>query len=106
MTEHHLSITKVHNKWKVVDSVDTSRTAVSAKRGERIVWEADGSDVYFQFMDDKLFGDYTRSLKANQRLVMVVGNGARSGEHPYAVFCVADNEYATGDSPPKIIIET
>ncbi len=103
--EHKLSIQKVKNKWKVVDEMDTTKTMVKAKRGERIVWIAKGSDVYFQFMDQKLFGDYTRSLKNGQRLVLTIGSQAKGGPNRYAVFCMADKAFATGESPPVIIIE-
>ncbi len=103
--EVHLVVKKINNQWRVVDATDNTRTRVTAKRGEKVVWTAEGSDMYFQFIDQKLFGDYTRTLKAGQKLMLVVGNQAHSGENAYAVFCTATNEYARGDSPPKIIVE-
>lgn len=103
--EHNLQVRKVRNKWKVVESQDSTKTTVRAKKGEKIIWEAVGSDVYFQFMDDKLFGNYTRVLKDGHKLVLSVGNNAKTGVNHYAVFCIADLEYATGDSPPVIIVD-
>jgi hypothetical protein len=103
--EHELSVRKVKNKWKVVDSQDSTKTKVIAKKNEKIVWTAEGSEVYFQFLDEKLFGDYTKKLKAGQKLKLTIGNKAKSGPNRYAVFCLADSTFATGDSPPEIIIE-
>ncbi|MFZ0390362.1 MAG: hypothetical protein WAN36_07860 [Calditrichia bacterium] len=102
---HNLSIKKMNKKWRVVDANDTSRVHIVAHRGDKIVWYAQGSDVYFQFMDDKIFGGYTRHLKDGQKLVLNVNKLAKSGENRYAVFCLSDNEFATGGSPPTIIIE-
>lgn len=103
--QHNLLVTKVQSKWKVVDAQDTTSTTVKAKRGEQIIWTAKGSDVYFQFLDDKIFGDYARSLKDGKKLVLTVGAGAKTGPNPYAVFCISDLEYATGGSPPVIIVD-
>ncbi|MEX0736051.1 MAG: hypothetical protein WD182_01320 [Bacteroidota bacterium] len=100
--KHDISILKIKNRWKVVSATGDT---VKAKRGEQIVWTAVGSDMYFQFMDDKLFGGFTRKLKAGQKLNLPVATGARRGVNAYAVFCLADKEFATGDSPPIIIIE-
>ena len=100
--EHKLLIKKIKNKWKVVDASDTTRTKIYAKRGEKITWTAVGTDAYFQFMGIKLFGNYTKSLKAGQKLTLVIGNKARLGIHQYAVFCLPDKEFAEGDSPPEL----
>ncbi len=103
--KHQVTIKKINNEWRVVDSEDNSKSVVRSKRGEQIIWTAEGSDVYFQFMDEKLVGNYTRTLKDGQKLVLNVGNGAKSGSNPYAVFCIKDKEFARGQSPPAIIIE-
>lgn len=103
--EHQLTIKKVRNKWKVIVGQDTLRTRITAKRGEKITWVAEGTDAYFQFMGNKLFGNYTRTLKDGKKLTLVVGNNARKGIHYYAVFCTADMEYAEGESPPQIGVE-
>ncbi len=103
--EHKLLVKKIKNQWKVVLESDTNSTQVRGKRGDKIVWTAEGTDAYFQFMDTKLFGDYTRHLKSGQKLILVIGANAKTGINEYAVFCYTDKQYATGDSPPKIIIE-
>ena len=103
--EHKLKILKVNNKWKVVHEEDITKVKIKAKRGEKIVWTASGSDMYFQFMDEKLFGNYTRTLKDGQKLVLPIGSEAKLGSHPYAVFCLTDKAFATGESPPTIIVE-
>jgi plastocyanin len=100
--EYSLSVKKVENQWKVVSATGDT---VKAKPGDRVTWTAVGTDAYFQFMDDKLFGGFTRMVKAGQKLTLPVGAGARKGINPYAVFCVAGSQFARGDSPPIIIIE-
>jgi hypothetical protein len=100
--KHEIRIEKIHNRWKVVSATGDT---VKAKRGELIVWTPVESDMYFQFMDDKLFGGFTHKRKAGQKLSLAVANGARKGVNAYAVFCLADSAFATGDSPPIIIIE-
>ena len=102
---HYLTIKKIKNEWKVVDSEDSTKIRVTAKRGEKIVWTAEGSDVYFQFMDENLFGRFKHELKDGKKLTLPIGQAAKLGPNPYAVFCIADKEYATGNSPPTIIIE-
>jgi hypothetical protein len=100
-----ISIKKVKKKWKVVDATDSTNTNIKGKRGQKIVWKAEGSDVYFQFMDDKLVGNYTRRLKDGQKLTLVIGPNAKKGVNYYAVFCLSDSTYAVGGSPPKLTIE-
>ncbi|MBM4169975.1 MAG: hypothetical protein FJ215_12595 [Ignavibacteria bacterium] len=101
---HELEIKKINNRWKVVIQ-GTTTTTVKAKRGERIVWTAKGTDAYFQFIDTTLFGGFTKSVKAGQKLNLPIGKFAKLGTNVYSVFCYAEKEYAEGDSPPKIIIE-
>jgi len=103
--ERKISIKKLNNKWKTLDADDHSKTKVKVKRGEKIVWEAEGTDLYFQFMDDKLFGNYTKSLKAGQKLSLTVGPNAVQGENKYAVFHHSEKQFIEGNSPPAIIVE-
>jgi hypothetical protein len=102
---HHLVIMKVQDTWKVVQEEDSTRTLVVARKGDRIRWIARGSDVYFQFMDARIFGGHTQMLPDGKELTLTVSRVARAGENPYAVFCLKDREFARGDSPPVIIIE-
>lgn len=103
--QHELLVKKVRNEWKVVSSQDETKTQIRAKRGDRISIQAEGSDIYFQFMDSKLFGDYTRVLKKGQQVVLNISRLAKVGSHRYAAFCLEDKVFATGESPPVIIVE-
>ena len=103
--EHPLHIRKVHNKWKVVDSQDSTKSLVKTKKGENIVWKALGTDVYLQFPDSTLFGTESETITSGKTLRLRVLPTAQSGRYPYAVFCVTGKAYATGDSPPVIIVE-
>ncbi len=92
---HSAAIKKVDKKkWKV--------DKITAKKDDVVAWSSSTSDLYFQFMDDVLFGEYTYTVKKSQTLALKV-KGA-SGTYKYAIFNMADSTYITGDSPPTIII--
>ncbi len=103
--EHHLSIMKLKKGWKVVQAADTTNTTVVVKKGDKIIWTAYGSKVFIQFLDQKLVGKYTHAIDDGEEFRVTVGNLAKKGPNPYAVFCLADLEFATGGSPPKIVVE-
>jgi hypothetical protein len=121
--EVNLTIKKIDGEWKVVN--DSSQTKVKAKKGAKISWTAEGTDVYFQFMEGKLLAKVkdkdkarnseeaaslpeiysTNRVSAGQSQSFIIRASIKRGDYPYAVFCMADSVFATGDSPPKIIIE-
>ncbi len=102
---HYLTIVKINNKWLVVQEGDTLSGPVTVRRGEKVVWNSDSSDVFFQFLDTRLFGGFTRKLKAGHKLTLVVGSAARLGVHYYAVFVLKDQVFAEGGSPPSVTVE-
>ncbi len=102
LKKHDLVIKKIDGEWKVVHAQDHAKKTVKAKKRDKITWKAEGTDVYFQFMDEQLFG---RSKDHGKNLTLTVTDNARRGSHFYAVFCLADCTFATGNSPPEIIIE-
>lgn len=103
--QHTLSFTKIENEWKVVDSNDTTKTEIEVYRGDTVTWQApEESDVYFQFMDDQLTGIYTKVLNRGGSLDLTIGEEAKEGDNPYAVFVYADSVYARGESPPRMIV--
>lgn len=119
----NLKIKKVNNEWKVVD--ESYATQVKAKTGDKVTWTAEGTDAYFQFIEGKLVAKEkdkekaskkgeaeslaeiytTNKVAAGESVSFVIRASAAKGKYPYAVFCTADSVFATGDSPPKIIIE-
>lgn len=121
--ELNLTIKKINGEWKVVDQ--SEQTKVKAKKGAKVTWTAEGTDVYFQFMEGKLVAkekdkekarksDEAESLPeiyttnrvlAGQSQAFIVRASIKKGNYPYAVFCMADSVFATGDSPPQIIVE-
>ncbi len=103
--DHNVHVRKVQNKWKVVQAQDSTKTLVKAKRGDYIVWKAVGSDAFFQFQDSTLFGTDSGIAAAGKTLRLQVSSTADSGRHIYSVFCLKDRAFATGDSPPVIIVE-
>ncbi len=98
-----LSVKKVGQVWKVVQT-GTTNTDVRAKKGQKIIFSAEGTDVYFQFGETGLFGGHTKYLQNGKTLNLVVGNVA-NGTYVYAAFCLGPKEYAEGGSPPKIIVD-
>ena len=99
----HLSVKLVGNVWKVVIT-GTTQTAVRVVKGQKIVFHAEGSDVYFQFGESNLFGGHTKAVANGKTLMLPVGNVAK-GTYAYAAFCTGANVFAEGDSPPKIIVD-
>ncbi|MEX1140139.1 MAG: hypothetical protein WEB33_13625 [Bacteroidota bacterium] len=99
----NLSIKKVGNVWRVV-LAETTSSNVRVVKGQKIIFHAEGSDVYLQFDNDQLFGGNTRTIKNGNKLTLGVGNVAK-GVYTYAAFCTTPMVFAEGDSPPKIIVD-
>ncbi|MFZ0453253.1 MAG: hypothetical protein WCE54_18385 [Ignavibacteriaceae bacterium] len=110
---YDLTIMKMGNVWKVVQSDNHKNTEVKVKRNETITWTVEGSNAYLQFpqelfnpvgKEDSLSNGYTKFLKNGKKLKLKVKDSAVPGTYEYAVFVTADGVFARGDSPPKIII--
>lgn len=99
----NLSVKKIGNVWKVVVA-GTTTTEVHVVKGQRVIFTAEGSDLYFQFDNTNLFGGHTKFLKNGQKLTLGVGAVAK-GIYVYSVFCDGPKAYAEGGSPPKIIVD-
>ena len=109
-----LKVVKVEGEWKVVDAEDYSKFEVKVKKKDTITWLVVGTDAYFQFPEelfnpvdeeDSLVNGYTKFVRDGKKLKLKVKDDAKEGVYEYAVFCTADGVFATGGSPPKIIIE-
>ena len=100
--DHHMTIKKLGNEWKVVFSNDSTKSRITAKRNEKITWSAEGSDVFFQFMSENLFGKFSQKLEDGKTITLTIGEYAKLGIHRYSVFCLGDLEFASGNSPPEI----
>jgi hypothetical protein len=98
-----LSIVKVGNVWKVV-LTGTTETEVRVVEGQKITFHAEGTDVYMQFDNDKLFGGHTKTIKNGKKLTLGVGQ-VEKGVYVYAAFCSTPGVFAVGGSPPKIIVD-
>jgi hypothetical protein len=97
LTTREIGITLIDTQWKVPNK--------EVSRGDTVVWVApQNSDVYIQFMDDRLVGSYTQFIEKGQSLSKVIGKEARKGDNPYAVFIYEDSVYAVGESPPRLIV--
>lgn len=103
--QHRFRIAKLNNQWKVHDSKDTRNHVIRANRGDEVVWTAGGSDLYFQFPDSTLFDSSEATVADGDDLSLTVSTNAKPGRYTYSVFCSKENKFATGDSPPIIIIK-
>lgn len=99
----NVSVTKVGKVWKVV-LTGTTTTAVHVVKGQKVIFHAEGTDVYIQFDDSNLFGGHFRMIKAGKTLTLGVGQVAK-GVYTYSAFCDGPKVFAQGDSPPKIIVD-
>lgn len=86
---------KAGNRWKI--------RAIHASKDDIVTWTDAGSDLYFHFMDDSVFGVETQFVSKGDTLKLAVKT-TKNGVYPYAIFRTADSSFVTGDSPPKIII--
>lgn len=102
---HKLTVKKTGNKWKTFDKKKNVEKQPKVKRGDYVVWEADSSDVYFQFMDEKLFGTFNAFLKQGDTLRLEVGKKAKKGKNYYSAFIYNDKAYLEGSSPPQIVVD-
>ena len=87
------------------NKIEIKKAIEKAKKGEKVTWKATDSDLYFQFMDEQLFGTFTLMIKAGETEELVIGSKAKSGINSYAVFHLNEKEFAEGNSPPQIIVE-
>lgn len=102
---HELACMLVDNVWKIVDAQDSSKTELAVSRGDTVVWHApQNREIFFQFMDQELTGEYTQELLPGKSLTLVIGEKAKSGEHKYAVFVYGAKSFAKGESPPRMMI--
>jgi hypothetical protein len=111
-SKYYLSIKKIGNVWKVVDS--NNKTKVRVEKGAKITWTAEGSDVVFQFpsqiylkpqgKEDSLSKNNTKKIKSGKKLKLKITEDALQDTIVYAVFVLKDGVYAEGGSPPRIII--
>ncbi len=81
---------------------------VRAHRGDEIIWTHNGGKVTISFPPERDpfgIGQVTLAPGGQPTLKVEVPEKVELGTYVYSVFCVDDNEYAEGDSAPRIIIE-
>jgi hypothetical protein len=102
--EYTLVVKLINNEWRVVFEDDYSKSDVTLRRGDRIKWVVEGSDVSFQFPDARIFGEGIRVVRTGNSMVIAVSANSPLGTFPYAVFVHESMTYARGQSPPRIIV--
>lgn len=110
----NLTVKKVNNVWKVVNSENTDTVVV--RKNDKIYWDVVGTDAYFQFPveetkvfnkseSDSLAGGYTTVIKDGGQLKLKIKGDPEKGPIIYAVFCMADSVFAIQNSPPLVVVE-
>jgi len=102
--EHMVDVKEINGEWRVVLSEDDTKSDVIARRGDRIIWMVEGSDVTFKFSNRGILGYRTRNVKDGNRMILPVLNDSPLGEFDYTVFIENSGTYARGQSPPRIIV--
>jgi len=102
--EHRLDVKVINNEWRVVFADDENQSDVIARRGDRIIWNVEGSDATFRFPNRGIFGYRTRKVKEGNQLVLPVSSNSPLGEFDYTVFIENAGTNARGQSPPRIIV--
>jgi hypothetical protein len=103
--EHRFRIGKLNNLWKVHDTKDPKNRVIRASKGDKVIWTAAGSELYFQFPDETVFDSTEATVADGKDLALTVSMNAKPGRYTYSVFCGKEKKFATGDSPPTIIIQ-
>ena len=103
--EHHFRIGKLNNQWKVYDTKDSHNRVIHASQGDKVIWTAAGSELYFQFPDETVFDSTEATVADGHDLTLIVSMDAKPGRYTYSIFCTKEKKFATGDSPPVIIIQ-
>lgn len=99
------SVGKMQKTWRVYENKNHGNHVIKASVGDTITWSAVGTKLVFQFPDTTLFGKDNATVQDGQSLSLVVLKSAKKGRHVYAVFCTKGGVFASGDSPPVIIIQ-
>jgi len=102
---HRFRIGKLNGKWKVYDEKNSNTRMIIANRGDKVVWSTIGSEAFIQFPDAAIFGLTETSIASGKAITLTVSPNAKPGRYAYSIFCLKDKQYATGDSPPIIIIK-
>ena len=104
--EHHkFSVGKMDKTWRVYEDKNHGNHVIKASVGDTVTWTASGTNLVFQFPEKTLFGTDNATIQDGKSLTLVVQPSAKKGRHIYAVFCTKGGVYASGDSPPVIIIQ-
>lgn len=78
---------------------------LTLKRGDRVTWKAEQSDLIMFFPDEKLFGKREAKTKCGGKITLKVSEDIRPGRYPYAVYTEKTNDFAEGGSMPVMIIK-
>ncbi len=103
--EHRFRIGKLNNLWKVHDPKNPQNRIIRASKGDKVIWAASGSELYFQFPDESVFDSTEATVADGKELALIVSMNAKPGRYTYSGFCAKEKKFATGDSPPTIIIQ-
>lgn len=115
MVTHNVKIEKTNDgTWRVRDNNGNNKGSMSVSAGDKIFWQAKGSDMvfifssevgqYFEF-DEGVFSDNkSQRIKRNKMLRVTIKEGAPEGELVYEVYVLKDDKTVIGNSPPKLII--
>ncbi len=103
--EYNLIISRTaNNTWRIVNPLDSTTSNISVKAGDTVNWTSDSTNAFFLFSEGKIFGKASYKLSKGGTLSLVVNESAPIGSFTYAVFCTADSQFVTPDSPPRMII--
>lgn len=115
MITHNVKIEKTNDgTWRVRDNNGNNKGSMDVREGDKIYWQAKGSDMififssevgqYFEF-DEGVFPDgKSQRIKKNKMLRVTIKEGAPKGDLDYEVYVLKDDKTVIGNSPPKLII--
>lgn len=79
--------------------------SIKVKRGEDVSWKAGETDLVIFFPNERLLGTDKISVKSGETKTETVNENIKPGIYPYAVYTAENNDFAEGNSMPRMIIQ-
>ncbi len=78
---------------------------ITVERGEDVTWEAGETDLVMFFPNQRLLGIDKIVVKSGETRTETINENIDSGIYPYAVYTAETNDFAEGNSTPRMTIK-
>jgi plastocyanin len=78
---------------------------ITVNRGEEVTWRAGKTDLVIFFPNERLLGTNKIVVKSGDTKTVKVNEDIETGVYPYAIYTAEINDFAEGNSMPRMIIK-